>query len=400
MIHERLRKARLLSGMSQNDVVCALKKSGVQLTKAALSKYERGKSSPKATLLQSFAKVLNVPPEYFLREPETNIKWLGFQKHTGLGRRAVEKIHARVSEEVEMTLRLRDIFNPFPPKAFSIRRSVHTLEEAEKTAHTIRNEWNLGSTTVKSMCEVIEDHEGIVIELSDAPDDFHGLSGIANDAHPIIIVKKDLESSRDDRTRFTIAHELGHLVMDTSSVDKRQEKERLAHRFAAAFFVPRECALKELGQHRRRISLQELQLLKQRYGFSMQAWVVRARDLEIITESVFAGLIRQVRRRKESIGFDGNEKPQRFRILLLRALAEGFVSRDDVQRWYPDITAQEITFEEKQMKPRELLTLPFETRNKILADCAKDMQYEYEQIATSDELVDDWQDIYTIGNNE
>ena len=67
MISQRIRQARTIAGLSQDEVVRALGGRGVPLTKAALSKYERGASVPRASLLKQLGAVLHVPAEYFPR---------------------------------------------------------------------------------------------------------------------------------------------------------------------------------------------------------------------------------------------------------------------------------------------------------------------------------------------
>ncbi len=60
------------------------------------------------------------------------------------------------------------------------------------------------------------------------------MAGLANGCHAVVGVDPSVE---DDRKRFTLAHELGHLVMDTNTVTDSSVKERLANRFASAFLV-------------------------------------------------------------------------------------------------------------------------------------------------------------------
>ena len=60
MINKRIRQARLISGMTQSEVVSKLKVQGIKLTKAGLSKYERGGSIPSPKILLKLSKVLSV----------------------------------------------------------------------------------------------------------------------------------------------------------------------------------------------------------------------------------------------------------------------------------------------------------------------------------------------------
>ena len=75
-------------------------------------------------------------------------------------------------------------------------------------------------------------------------------------------------------------------------------------------------------------------MLKHRYGLSMQAWVYRAKDLGIISESAAVTLFRRFRTmasqrgRKDEPGEPYQvEEPARLIRLVHRALAEDMISR-------------------------------------------------------------------------
>jgi DNA-binding XRE family transcriptional regulator len=63
MIHDRIRRARVLRGLSLEEVAQRLG----DISKQALSKFEKGGAVPNSTRLLQLAKVLNVKPEYFSR---------------------------------------------------------------------------------------------------------------------------------------------------------------------------------------------------------------------------------------------------------------------------------------------------------------------------------------------
>ncbi|MDZ7844749.1 MAG: ImmA/IrrE family metallo-endopeptidase [Anaerolineales bacterium] len=98
-------------------------------------------------------------------------------------------------------------------------------------------------------------------------DHFDALVFWANERIPVIVVKGGIPG---DRQRFNLARELGHILLDLSD---NVDEEKAAHRFAGAFLVPRQKAIEELGEHRQRLSVQELHILKHKYGLSMQAWI-------------------------------------------------------------------------------------------------------------------------------
>jgi Zn-dependent peptidase ImmA (M78 family) len=154
--------------------------------------------------------------------------------------------------------------------------------------------------------------------------EFDGLSCWANQKVPVVVVKKDQPT---DRLRFSLAHELGHLLM---GLPKSIHPEKAAHRFAGAFLVPEEAVRLELGDLRHRLSLYELRTLREKYGMSVQAWIYRARDLAIVSESYVFNLFKLLR----SFGVDKKEfgdpllpeKPTRFERLVIQAVEEGLIS--------------------------------------------------------------------------
>ena len=130
-----------------------------------------------------------------------------------------------------------------------------------------------------------------------------------------------------DRLRFSLAHELGHLMLD---VGESLDAEKAANRFAGAFLVPRSAVIRELGSRRDALDRQELHLLKHKYGLSMQAWVFRARDLGIVDAATATRYFRWFRQNGLHLQEPGDalppETPQRLTRLVLRAVAEDVIS--------------------------------------------------------------------------
>lgn len=137
---------------------------------------------------------------------------------------------------------------------------------------------------------------------------------------PVIVTKRDLPG---DRQRMNIAHELGHFLMAT-------DHEPSAFRFAGALLVPKGKVYFELGTKRRTLDLQELQILKHKYGMSMQGWIYRARELGVLSKDAAARLFRQSSTRGWCHREPGDpfprEEPQRLVRLVHRAVAEDLIS--------------------------------------------------------------------------
>ncbi len=198
------------------------------------------------------------------------------------------------------------------------------MEEIENAAIALRKQWCLGLDPIKNLMEVCEDH-GIKIGLVDGHQDFDALTLLANDNVPVVALRRDMLG---DRQRFCLAHELGHLILQLAD---HIDAEKAAHRFAGAFLAPRSAVELELGTKRHTIGLNELHLLKYKYGLSMQAWIYRAKDLGILSETNAIQIFKRFRQygwyREEPGTPLPPEKPQRFERLVMHALCEGIISQ-------------------------------------------------------------------------
>jgi Zn-dependent peptidase ImmA (M78 family)/transcriptional regulator with XRE-family HTH domain len=96
-----------------------------------------------------------------------------------------------------------------------------------------------------------------------------------------LVVLRDTESW--ERTRFTVAHELGHLVLHSRaycSVNAAEEQE--ANRFATELLAPVAAVAHELP---RAMSLLNLRPLKDKWGISLGSLIRHLRDSGLIGES-------------------------------------------------------------------------------------------------------------------
>jgi Zn-dependent peptidase ImmA (M78 family) len=260
-------------------------------------------------------------------------------------------------------------------------RHAKSVDDAEKIAKELREEWNIGLDPIENLAEALEDHAAVVLAL-DADERFDGHSAWAtvhgDDGRkfPVLVTNAAMSG---DRQRFNLAHELGHLVIKQKQT---KEDEEIAHRFAASFLAPDEAAYKELGRCRSRIEFDELLLLKHKYGLSMQAWLRRARDLGIITPSWYKNTVVIFRKRAWHREEPGKqivpEVPLRFRQLVLRAMAEGIISRERAEELNPGIVS--LNGKEGEMtKAKKIAALSLEERRKLLEAAAERAAREYER---------------------
>jgi Zn-dependent peptidase ImmA (M78 family)/DNA-binding XRE family transcriptional regulator len=327
MINDRIRRARLLRGLSLEALALQLG----NITKQALSKYEKGLSTPNSARLLQLAKVLEVSPEYFFRAEAIPLAPLEFRKLAKMPKYRQVQVEEQIREHLERYIALEDCFDPQDiktPTTPSQMLPVSTIEEAEYAAEALRGFWEIGGDAISNLTEQLEEH-GIKVAMLIGPDDFDGACAATGDGQHVLIA---LNTERPgERIRFTAAHELGHWVMKLPENMSERDKENCCHRFAGAFLYPAKCVTGDFGNHpRSRVHPRELLIAKRQYGLSMHAALRRLKDLHLLSESGYKSL---------TIQFSANgwrkaepeplpcKPPQRFESLVFWGLAEGLFTK-------------------------------------------------------------------------
>ena len=319
-IGERIRMSRVRAGLSQRALAAQAK-----ISPMAISKYEQDRMTPSSTVLIRLSRALDVTLDYLLRSTTVTLSAPDFRCNPSLTQKQRERIVENVRDWIERYRVIEDLYEDSPsftmlPEA---DRIAETLVDVEAIAERLRHHWDLGLAPIENLVEVLELH-GIKVGLIDAPENFSALVLTLDDRNPVIVTRKNMPG---DRQRFSLAHELGHLtVIPGEGLDP----EKAAYRFAGAFLAPRPMVLYELGRRRDAITPYELHLLKHKYGLSMQAWIHRAREAEILTENAAKKLFDQFKKqgwRKREPGDQlGSEEPIRMKRLVYRAWSEGIIS--------------------------------------------------------------------------
>jgi len=372
----RIKQLRLARGLSLEELADAM---GGIVTKQALSKYELGTSTPSAPVLNQLAQALGVKAMELWTAPAFGVTFLGYRKKRSLPQRWQESFEANLSRKLEERLTLQDYCYGSVPFDLPIRQyNVHTEGDAEKAAEALRAKWKLGVDPVADLTAVLEDHLVHVIEM-DGPDNFDGISAIVEDASgkPRAAAVVSRTGCPGERQRLNLAHELGHVVLKAS---KRVDEEKAAFRFAGAFLAPRLCIQREVGSQRTRIRLEELLILKRRFGISIQALLRRLLDLGTIGESqyrwwmMFIGRMKWRRDEPESLPA---EKATWLRQAVHRCIAEGFITADQGGKLLGETLQADVG--PGMLRRRAFLKLPLEERRRLLEAQAEKLQKHYEE---------------------
>lgn len=326
MIGIRIKQARVAAGFSLRQLAA---KTDNYVSAQAIHKYEFGKATPGSDVLLKLSKALNVKIEFFFR-PLTHKVTLGapaYRKRSTVSIKHLESVHARAKDWVEKYLEVESLFPAKRILKVSLPkvsiRTIRIIEDVEHLTKELRQHWKLGLDPIEHLIEVLEDR-GVKVVMLEGEDDFDGLSCWANNDIPIIVVKKNQTS---DRLRFSIAHELGHLLMKLFT---NLDPEKAADRFAGSFLVPQEAVKLELGDIRNKLSAYELGSLRKKYGMSVQAWIYRAKEVGIISAAYAASIFRMFKKLgiyKQELGDRlPMEQPQRFERLTIQSVEEGLLS--------------------------------------------------------------------------
>jgi Zn-dependent peptidase ImmA (M78 family) len=172
------------------------------------------------------------------------------------------------------------------------------------------------------------------IEVRGFPDEdssFDGLSAMT-DVGPVIVLASHLNGNVP-RKRLTEAHELAHVLLPEAPDMTEKAEEAVAYRFAGAFLMPAESFTAAFGRRRTGISLGKLMTLKARYGASMMAIMMRARQLGLISEHTYRQFCKfasvngwRKKGEPDDATFRSMETDCRYKQLVLRAVAEETIS--------------------------------------------------------------------------
>lgn len=324
MIGERLLRSRNAAGLSMQALA-----NQVGLSANMIKKYEHNQSMPSSANLLKLSKALGVRSEYFFRTSIPEIRNIEFRKRASTPVSLVNKIKSDVLDQAERWYELADIWPEFPIKKFVqpdwIPKVIQSLDEIDQVAILCRDKWQLGMGPLVDLIDLLES-KGILVIVSSvaANNKLDGLQGRI-DGQPVVVISENVPG---DRQRFTLAHELGHLLI-SGRLSENIDEEKACNRFAANFILPCETLKNEIGSKRHNLEFAELDFLKQEYGISMQACLYRAKDCGIISDSYYTNVIRVFARNGWRLNEPGRPYPQAktvlFKQLVFRALAEGIV---------------------------------------------------------------------------
>lgn len=303
---DRIRQARELLGWTQQELADKIK-----VTQPVIAQLEAGMYRGHE-LASAIAFKTGFPPSFF-SDPYIEDFPLGslqFRGHSRLMRRDRQQAHRygqlvyEVFRRVSMNLR-----RP------SVRLPQITTGNAVEAATATRSAMGLPpDTPIKNLVNSAEKIGVVILGLPVHLQGRDAFSAWADDT-PIIALAAGRPG---DRIRLNVAHELGHLVMHQAIRGEVKALEKEAFRFAGELVLPQLAMLQELVPP---VTLTTLVPLKLKWKTSLQALIVRARDLRIISERQSYYLFEQMGRAGFRVEEPANlsvpiEKPRALRQMV------------------------------------------------------------------------------------
>lgn len=281
IVPERLTQARELAGLSKSDIARTI---GVSV--AAISQWESGTKNPTHENLTSFCRATEVKVEMLMLPVPTEIRNKGPLSFRAQQASKTNRLRAQADRFSEMCaevfLWLEDFIDL--PK-YDLPEVECPPKEIEEAAKACRRYWGLGDRSIAKLGELMESKG---IRLCSADFDEKRMDGFSCVIGGRAFIYLGSFSGDRGRARFSVAHELGHLVLhhhhsDAELMGMGNLAENEANAFASAFLMPAETFSSDVVD----TSLNGFMRLKSKWGVSVQAMVRRARDLKLITQDTY-----------------------------------------------------------------------------------------------------------------
>lgn len=332
----RIREARISRGLSLSELA-----EIIGVTKQAVSKYELGTLNVNSSTLIKISEALDFPINFFFKIKESEDE---NYKKTPVFYRSIstpKKIKDTLEQKIEFVHEIMNVLRKYIdfPKVDMLNEDIDVSngfldnETIENIALKLREYWGLGTGPIKNLTNLLL-KKGFVIsrvELDTFKVDAYSrcIQGI-----PYIILGSDKDTAV--RARFSLAHELGHIILhqhleeeDLKKNHKQIEEE--ANRFASAFLMPAESFSKDIYS----TSLDDFLILKPKWKVSIGAMIRRCYDLNLITDIQYSNMNRYLNMKKWKIREPLDDKIEFERPNMIKEafdilIENGILSADDI----------------------------------------------------------------------
>lgn len=292
--YKQLTLAREYSSISQSELSSNIK----GLSQSTLSKFEKGIGQLAEKTIKDIADYLGFPLSFFHKDISIKIENTHYRKRSHVGVKDINKLEATLAMIADVIDSMSKEID-FPIYSLGFYNTENGFSP-EKIAEFVRKKMGLKyNEPVKDIIQLIESSGVVIYELNTNIDSFDGVSLISNMGIPLIVINKNMPN---DRKRFTLSHELGHIIMHLSPdfmVSSYRNKEVEANAFAAEFLMPTDAIVNSLCD----LKISYLSELKRYWHTSMASIIVKAKSLGCISNDRYKYILIEMSR----MGYRTNE---------------------------------------------------------------------------------------------
>jgi len=288
--------ARETRGLTQSQLVDKVE----NLTQGNYSRMEKGLLPIPSDTLNNLSQILNYPLSFFMNNKFMNksVEYFYRKRLT-----MPKKIQIRMEANFDvLRIWIETLLNEVELPEFLISQiEVEGNNSPEEIARKSRFLLGLDRGPIDKLISIVEKNGIVVYPLKDAPAKFDGTTIVTFTGQIVVILNDNMPNYRK---RFTLAHELGHIIMHlpfSPIVDSYRDVETEANRFASEFLMPEFDIRRDLAG----ITYGGLSVVKSYWMVSKAAIIHRAFDLKYISNSKYTSMMielsRQGERRAENL---------------------------------------------------------------------------------------------------
>ena len=298
---DRLKFARTYRGMSAQELA-----EKIEVSRQSISQFENysidsdKNSKPSIENIENIAQELKFPVEFFFQKEKENIKIENTYFRALLSSKKKEK-QSQINKAVLITV-IYDILQEyleFPDINIPVVQKENLSDQdISNAARELRDLWNIENKPIKDIIFLMENNGLVVTALptnTEEIDAFTQYIKIENKEYMCVVLENEKKSAC--RRQFSAAHELGHIILHANKINMNEiersefrEIERQANLFASELLLPEEEFKKDLIMT---TSLKSYEILKRKWHVSILAMMMRACNLNIITQNQFQYLMKQ-----------------------------------------------------------------------------------------------------------
>ncbi len=357
-ISERLKQAREASCLNMTELA-----EIVGVSRQAISQFESGKSTPNIDTIKKISHALNVELQFFSTgltytelSAESIPTYRSFKTSLAKSRLQAKAFLDLFAHTTDSILEHVNIIPPNLPEIDINDFNQLSNSDIEYAAEMTRRAFGIGDGPISNVTMLLENH-GIFVGMAEFDKKVDGVSRWYA-GRPFVLVSANVSSVR---TRFNLAHELGHLVLHRDQLDESDmtdkesfnKIEKQADYFASCFLMPEKTFCSEIFS----VNWDVLVEYKKRWRVSIQAMIMRLFNTGFIDEYKKVRLFQTVsKKRARRVEPLDNEIPVEFPCLYSTIL--DLYHKEGIQQPGDLAHKTNLTFEFLEMltmAPKELI---------------------------------------------